>query len=59
MRILLVVNESVMHERMGVMCLSASLKRAGFTVRLAVVERERLSGMRSLLDEYRLVPVLR
>ncbi|MBN1424001.1 B12-binding domain-containing radical SAM protein [Candidatus Fermentibacteria bacterium] len=50
MNVLLVVGESVMHERMGVMSLGASLSQAGFGVHLAVASRYRVAGMRALMD---------
>lgn len=53
MTVLLVVGESVMHERMGVMSLGASLVDAGFTVRLAVASRAGIRGMRTLLETLR------
>ncbi|MCU0612642.1 MAG: B12-binding domain-containing radical SAM protein [Candidatus Eisenbacteria bacterium] len=53
MTVLLVVGESLMHERMGVMALGASLTQAGFTVRLAVAARQRLDGMRRLVSSLR------
>lgn len=53
MNVLLVVGESVMHERMGVMSLGAALAEAGFGVSMAVASRQRLAGMRVLMDRHR------
>ncbi len=51
--VLLVVGESLMHERMGVMALAASLRTAGFSVDMAVASRQRLAGMRALMQNRR------
>jgi len=39
MKVLFILNESTMHERMGIMCLSSALKERGHTVRLVLIER--------------------
>lgn len=53
MRVLLVVGEPLMHERMGPMMLAAVLRRAGIAARIAVAARLGIRGMRRLLGTFR------
>lgn len=57
MRVLLVLKESTMHERLGVMYLSSALKSHGHDVRLVLVDRIGLEGLRNLMDSYQPVVV--
>ena len=52
MRVLFLLKEPVMHERMGVAYLSAALKRDHHQVRLAFTQRLGIDGLSALLDDY-------
>lgn len=52
MRVLFILAEPVMHERMGVAYLGAALKRDGHEVRLAFAQRLGVAGLANLLHDY-------
>jgi radical SAM superfamily enzyme YgiQ (UPF0313 family) len=52
MRILLVLNDPVMIERLGVMYLSSGLKKRGHEVRLVQASSVGFKGLRSLMNSY-------
>ena len=52
MRVLFLLKEPVMHERMGVAYLGAALRRDGHEVRLAFAQRLGLRGLTHLLNDY-------
>jgi len=52
MRILFILKEPLMHERLGVMYLSAVLKSHGHDVRLVLASRVGLKGLRKVMDSY-------
>ena len=52
MRILFVLKDSLIHERLGVMYLSSSLKTAGHTVRLVLAGCIGVSGLKRIMDTY-------
>ncbi|MEA1996137.1 MAG: radical SAM protein, partial [Gemmatimonadota bacterium] len=52
MRILLVLKESTLHERLGVMYLSSSLKEAGHEVRLVLLDHVKPKALKELMSSY-------
>jgi len=52
MRVLFILKESVMHERLGVMYLSSVLKSHGHDVRLVMVNRIGVKGLSEFMDAY-------
>lgn len=52
MRVLFVVKEPIMHDRLGVMYLSAALKSHGHEARLVLANPAGLKGIRKIMDSY-------
>ena len=52
MRILFLNQNSVMYDRMGIMCLSAALKKDGHVTKLAYTERLGSDGLDKLMEAF-------
>ncbi|MCX5693866.1 MAG: radical SAM protein [Candidatus Omnitrophica bacterium] len=52
MRVLFITKEWLFHERMGIMCLSSSLKQRGYLVRMAIVDKIGMNNVQQLVEEF-------
>lgn len=52
MRILFILKEAIMNERLGVMCLSSALKAHGHDVRFVLADSVGIKGLKKLMSDY-------